>query len=212
MVKFSREYEASIIPEWKAAFVDYKRLKKLIKRIKVTRRDDSFAASNAAAAADHLLPPPPAEKEAGGYGFSILDPVRAIAARFSAGQQPSASEDEECPDRGELVRSTDKHEREFMERADEELEKVNAFYTGQEAELLARGDALLEQLRILADVKRILADHAAARRRPPRRRRRCTAPAAATSSPASPRRSPCQMGAWSCSRRRCRRARRWRTR
>lgn len=51
-----------------------------------------------------------------------------------------------------------------MERADEELEKVNAFYTGQEAELLARGDALLEQLRILADVKRILADHAAARR------------------------------------------------
>lgn len=90
MVKFSREYEASIIPEWKAAFVDYKRLKKLIKRIKVTRRDDSFAA------ADHLLPPPPAEKEAGGYGFSILDPVRAIAARFSAGQQPSASVRRRC--------------------------------------------------------------------------------------------------------------------
>jgi hypothetical protein len=96
MVKFSREYEASIIPEWKAAFVDYKRLKKLIKRIKVTRRDDSFAAANAAAAADHLLPPPPAEKEAGGYGFSILDPVRAIAARFSAGQQPSASVRRRC--------------------------------------------------------------------------------------------------------------------
>uniref|UniRef100_A0A0E0K6N3 SPX domain-containing protein n=1 Tax=Oryza punctata TaxID=4537 RepID=A0A0E0K6N3_ORYPU len=162
MVKFSREYEASIIPEWKAAFVDYKRLKKLIKKIKVTRRDDSFAA----AAADHL-PPPHAAKESGGggYGFSILDPVRAIAARFSPGlRAASASEDEECPDTGELVRSTDKHEREFMERADEELEKVNAFYTGQEAELLARGDALLEQLRILADVKRILADHAASRR------------------------------------------------
>ena len=90
MVKFSREYEASIIPEWKAAFVDYKRLKKLIKRTNVTRRDDSFAA------ADHLLPPPPAEKEAGGYGFSILDPVRAIAARFSAGQQPSASVRRRC--------------------------------------------------------------------------------------------------------------------
>nr|QKR72419.1 PHO1spx/nLuc/HA fusion protein [Cloning vector OsPHO1pNFG] len=185
MVKFSREYEASIIPEWKAAFVDYKRLKKLIKRIKVTRRDDSFAAANAAAAADHLLPPPPAEKEAGGYGFSILDPVRAIAARFSAGQQPSASEDEECPDRGELVRSTDKHEREFMERADEELEKVNAFYTGQEAELLARGDALLEQLRILADVKRILADHAAARRARGLARSRSMPPPPPSSSPPS---------------------------
>uniref|UniRef100_A0A0D9YZY2 SPX domain-containing protein n=1 Tax=Oryza glumipatula TaxID=40148 RepID=A0A0D9YZY2_9ORYZ len=184
MVKFSREYEASIIPEWKAAFVDYKRLKKLIKRIKVTRRDDSFAAA-AAAAADHLLPPPHAAKEAGGYGFSILDPVRAIAARFSAGQQPSASEDEECPDRGELVRSTDKHEREFMERADEELEKVNAFYTGQEAELLARGDALLEQLRILADVKRILADHAAARRARGLARSRSMPPPPPSSSPPS---------------------------
>ena len=39
---------------------------------------------------------------------------------------------------------------------------MNKFYATQEAELLARGDALIEQLRILADVKRILADHAAA--------------------------------------------------
>uniref|UniRef100_J3LI82 SPX domain-containing protein n=1 Tax=Oryza brachyantha TaxID=4533 RepID=J3LI82_ORYBR len=82
MVKFSREYEASIIPEWKAAFVDYKRLKKLIKKIKVSRRD-------ALAAGDILPPPSPpyAGKEGGGgYGFSILDPVRAVAARFSARQ------------------------------------------------------------------------------------------------------------------------------
>jgi hypothetical protein len=42
---------------------------------------------------------------------------------------------------------------------------VNKFYATQEAELLARGEALIEQLRILADVKRILADHAAASRR-----------------------------------------------
>jgi len=53
-------------------------------------------------------------------------------------------------------------EQEFLEKADEELDKVNKFYATQEAELLARGDALIEQLRILADVKRILADHAAA--------------------------------------------------
>lgn len=52
-----------------------------------------------------------------------------------------------------------------MEQADEELEKVNKFYASQEGELLARGDALIEQLRILADVKRILADHVAASRR-----------------------------------------------
>jgi hypothetical protein len=56
-------------------------------------------------------------------------------------------------------------EREFLEKADEELEKVNRFYASQESELLARGEALTEQLRILADVKRILADHSARRGR-----------------------------------------------
>jgi len=56
-------------------------------------------------------------------------------------------------------------EQEFLEKADEELEKVNKFYAAKEADMLARGDALIEQLRILADVKRILADHAAASRR-----------------------------------------------
>ena len=55
-------------------------------------------------------------------------------------------------------------EREFLEKADEELEKVSTFYAAQEAELLGRGEALIDQLRILADVKRILADHAATRR------------------------------------------------
>ncbi|KAL6591372.1 hypothetical protein ACP70R_049875 [Stipagrostis hirtigluma subsp. patula] len=164
MVKFSREYEASIIPEWKAAFVDYKGLKKLIKRIKIARRD----------AASLCSPPPPLSpapaslvgKDGGGYGFSVLDPVRAIASRFAA-RAPSPEEEDEGSesDSGELLRSTDKHEREFLEKADEELEKVNRFYAAQEAELLARGDALIEQLRILADVKRILADHAAATRR-----------------------------------------------
>ncbi|XP_062220675.1 phosphate transporter PHO1-2-like isoform X2 [Phragmites australis] len=168
MVKFSREYEASIIPEWKAAFVDYKCLKKLVKRIKISRRD-----------AGHLTPPPPpglvVEKDGAGsisrYGFSVLDPVRALAARFAAkparahAASPQQEEESSESDSGELVRSTDKHEREFLEQADEELDKVNKFYASQEAELLARGEALIEQLRILADVKRILADHAAAARR-----------------------------------------------
>jgi hypothetical protein len=40
---------------------------------------------------------------------------------------------------------------------------VDCFYETQEAELLGRGEALIDQLRILADVKRILADHAASR-------------------------------------------------
>lgn len=37
MVKFSKELEAQLIPEWKGAFVNYKMLKKHIKKIKLTR-------------------------------------------------------------------------------------------------------------------------------------------------------------------------------
>jgi hypothetical protein len=70
-------------------------------------------------------------------------------------------EEESSDSSGELLRLD---EREFLERAGEELDKVSSFYATKEAELLARGDALIHQLRILADVKRILADHAACRR------------------------------------------------
>ncbi|KAF7086797.1 hypothetical protein CFC21_090059 [Triticum aestivum] len=156
MVKFSREYEASVIPEWKGAFVDYKGLKKLIKKIKLAQRDADGSSSGDSSSEEAALA---AGVESVGYGggFSVLDPVHALASRFS-------SEDEESGDSGELVPSTDKHEREFLEKADEELEKVNTFYATKEAELLGRGEAVIDQLRILADVKRILADHAATRR------------------------------------------------
>jgi hypothetical protein len=79
MVKFSREYEASIIPEWKAAFVDYKGLKKLIKRIKIARRDAG---------------PPPllaATTAGSSYGFSVLDPVRSLTARFTGAAHHAAA-------------------------------------------------------------------------------------------------------------------------
>uniref|UniRef100_A0ACD5ZE86 Uncharacterized protein n=1 Tax=Avena sativa TaxID=4498 RepID=A0ACD5ZE86_AVESA len=149
MVKFSREYEASIIPEWKGAFVDYKCLKKLVKKIKLARRDEDGSTD-----ADALV------ATAGSAGFS----VRALAARFAPRVRASLEDEESSDSSGELVRPAAKHEREFLERADEELEKVNTFYATQEAELLARGEALIDQLRILADVKRILAEHAASRR------------------------------------------------
>ncbi|VAI51212.1 unnamed protein product [Triticum turgidum subsp. durum] len=79
MVKFSREYDASIIPEWKPAFVDYRDLKKLIKRIKVERRDadDSSSAGDSSPETAALA----AGVESAGYGagFSVLDPLRILA-------------------------------------------------------------------------------------------------------------------------------------
>lgn len=81
MVKFSREYEASIIPEWKAAFVDYKGLKKLIKKIKISRRDDDSSTSSALIASSGAGDRGESESES--FSFSVLDPVRALAARLA---------------------------------------------------------------------------------------------------------------------------------
>lgn len=38
MVKFSKELEAQLIPEWKDAFVNYWQLKKYVKKIKLCRK------------------------------------------------------------------------------------------------------------------------------------------------------------------------------
>ncbi|KAH9626449.1 hypothetical protein KSS87_004951 [Heliosperma pusillum] len=44
----------------------------------------------------------------------------------------------------------------FFEKLDEELEKVNNFYSARESEFLQRGEALLRQLNILIDLKQVL--------------------------------------------------------
>jgi len=60
MVKFSKELEAQLIPEWKEAFVNYRQLKKYIKMIKVKRVFNQTQ--------------PPKET----FGRSIFDPVRFV--------------------------------------------------------------------------------------------------------------------------------------
>lgn len=72
MVKFSKELEAQLIPEWKDAFVNYWQLKKHIKKIKLSKMQQKqhqhhcdFNHNN------------------GVFGLSIGDPVRFLASKFS---------------------------------------------------------------------------------------------------------------------------------
>lgn len=41
MVKFSKQLEASMVPEWKGAYVNYKELKRLVNRIREERQVES---------------------------------------------------------------------------------------------------------------------------------------------------------------------------
>lgn len=67
-MKFSKELEAQLIPEWKGAFVNYRQLKKHIKRIKLSRR-------------------PKQSQDLSGdfFGRSIFDSVGSLVRRIAGG-------------------------------------------------------------------------------------------------------------------------------
>ncbi|KAL7591440.1 phosphate transporter PHO1 [Lactuca sativa] len=161
MVKFSKELEAQLIPEWKDAFVNYWQLKKHVKKVKLSRISKL---SQTTCSQD--------------YGISIFDPVRSFFRRLTSNatnQQPDqilqvkntlseqgdemSEKDEDEDDETELVEHLNSEEDEvkvFFEKLDEELEKVNQFYTNKESEFLERGEMLNKQLQILLDLQQVL--------------------------------------------------------
>ncbi|KAL1294690.1 hypothetical protein HN51_055481 [Arachis hypogaea] len=162
MVKFSKELEAQLIPEWKEAFVNYWQLKKQIKRIRLSRLPTK--------------PPHAAQLFAGvDFGRSIFDSLRSIAANLADNLRPSYDDDnltviqvrrktvkgsEEEIYETELAQlfSEEDEVRVFFESLDEELNKVNQFYKKQESEFMERGDTLNKQLQILLDLKTIISN------------------------------------------------------
>ncbi|MCL7030635.1 hypothetical protein MKW94_029892 [Papaver nudicaule] len=164
MVKFSKELEAQLIPEWKDAFVNYWQLKKYVKKIKISKTPISDQT--------HLLQFHQEDVDSQ-YGFSIFDPVRYAFKRLSAKFQNSSDDqkemiiqvrnkngegDEESVYQTELLDlfSEEDEVKEFFERLDEELNKVNQFYKTKEREFVERGEALNKQLETLLDLKQIL--------------------------------------------------------
>ncbi|XP_068325623.1 phosphate transporter PHO1-like [Pyrus communis] len=156
MVKFSKELEAQLIPEWKDAFVNYWLLKKQVKKIKLSR-----------------VPKQPPDA-AGDFGVSIFDPVCFFTKKISdklfnydnkteiiqvKSKIMEDGEEEEIfeTELAQLFSSEDEV-RVFFEALDEELNKVNQFYKTKETEFLERGEILNKQLQILLDLKQILND------------------------------------------------------
>lgn len=167
MVKFSKELEAQLIPEWKEAFVNYWQLKKHVKKIKLARK-----------------PTKPSHPEAlikWGLASSVLiDPVRSVAKKIADRLRGPIDDNEtiaqvviqvtsENLENGQVEGEAheteltklfnEEHEvRVFFEALDEELNKVNQFYENREREFLERGEELDKQLQILQDLKTILSE------------------------------------------------------
>ncbi|KAL7081256.1 hypothetical protein ACP275_14G028400 [Erythranthe tilingii] len=162
MVKFSKELEAQLIPEWKDAFVNYWQLKKNVKKIKLARKPKHAPDSNC-----------------GFFGRPVFDPVRILVGKVSewanngrdkpeiiqvkskiSGGEEQDGEDEFQLYETELVHlfSEEDEVRVFFEKLDDELNKVNRFFKTKESEFVERGELLNKQLQILGDLKGVLSD------------------------------------------------------
>ncbi|XP_057498320.1 phosphate transporter PHO1-like [Actinidia eriantha] len=158
MVKFSKELEAQLIPEWKDAFVNYWQLKKHVKKIKLSIKSTTQT-----------------QDPNRDFGLSIFDPIRFVVNKLSdrlrnAGDKPeiiqvkSKVTEREDDEEEEEVYETELSQlfceedevKVFFERLDEELNKVNQFYKTKESEFLGRGEILNKQLQTLLERKQIL--------------------------------------------------------
>ncbi|KAI5073155.1 hypothetical protein GOP47_0011168 [Adiantum capillus-veneris] len=174
MVKFSKQMELQLVPEWRHKFCDYWQLKKDIKRIKLLKATPPPPAAPAPAS-DPLvqpestatkLPPSPA---AGDHTSGTWTPLSNFTRR-AYHMHPWAHEDiikvldkkvithEDggvgCLYETQLLEgiAIEEPEKEFLKRLDEELNKVNHFFFAKEHEFLERAEILSRQLASLTEI------------------------------------------------------------
>jgi len=153
MVKFSKQFEAQLVPEWKDAFVNYRQLKKDVKKIQKQRR------LQAAESADRPAPGP--------FKFDRLSRITEFIRKktrhcLRGDVEPNIIQvhrpREDVYETKVLQGQFDQTDaaQSFFSTLDAQLNKVNQFYKTKEKEFLERGNALKEQLRILKDLKAAL--------------------------------------------------------
>ncbi|KAL6011009.1 hypothetical protein ACLOJK_001453 [Asimina triloba] len=141
MVKFSKQFEGQLVPEWKEAFVDYWQLKKDLKKIHLLDNHhkalDTGKPSSLAQTATRFFSP-----------FKQLSVHKKLASSASKGDLYETELLEQLAD-------TDAA-KEFFARLDLQLNKVNQFYKGKEKEFMERGESLKKQMDILIELKSAL--------------------------------------------------------
>ncbi|KAK4479860.1 hypothetical protein RD792_015403 [Penstemon davidsonii] len=141
MVKFLKQFEGQLVPEWKEAFVDYWQLKKDIKKIS-NQNTNSKKQKNSLS--DSLF------SSLRKYMFNqrehkTIQVHRKLAASDSKGDLYETELLEKFADTDAAV--------EFFACLDHQLNKVNQFYRTKEKEFLERGDSLKKQMEILIELK-----------------------------------------------------------
>ncbi|XP_016185997.1 phosphate transporter PHO1 homolog 1 [Arachis ipaensis] len=146
MVKFSKQFEGQLIPEWKEAFVDYWQLKKELKRINLLNNTTNT---------NNNSPPKNMSFFSSLRNFSLFShqhrehgPIQVHKKLASSTCKGDMYETELL----EQFADTDAT-KEFFACLDQQLNKVNKFYRTKEKEFLERGDSLKKQMDILVELK-----------------------------------------------------------
>ncbi|MFQ6637569.1 hypothetical protein Gotur_012927, partial [Gossypium turneri] len=151
MVKFSKQFEGQLVPEWKEAFVDYWQLKKDLKKIRLLNNNTTTNTHQTTSFPHNLFS---SISTFGLFGRRRDRGVIQVHKRLTA----SASKG------GDLLYETELLEqfadtdtvKEFFECLDMQLNKVNQFYKTKEKEFLERGECLKKQMQILSELKTII--------------------------------------------------------
>ncbi|KAG7032118.1 Phosphate transporter PHO1-like 1, partial [Cucurbita argyrosperma subsp. argyrosperma] len=144
MVKFSKQFEGQLIPEWKHAFVDYRQLKKDLKKLYLLKTDTNPAAGTAPSTLLSSI------KKLSFSGRQRRDhgPIHVHKKLASSASKGDMYETELLDQFADTAAAKN-----FFSCLDFQLNKVNQFFKTKEAEFMERGDSLKKQLEILIDLK-----------------------------------------------------------
>lgn len=153
MVKFSKQFEGQLVPEWKEAFVDYWQLKKDLKRIHLLNsgntsvnkqpKQESCFSNTFFSSLTKLSLLGHQQRE-----HRVIQVHRKLTSPASTGDLYETELLEQFAD-GDAAN-------EFFILLDHQLNKVNQFYKAKEVEFLERGDSLKKQMQILVELKNFL--------------------------------------------------------
>ncbi|KAJ0815219.1 putative SPX domain-containing protein [Helianthus annuus] len=152
MVKFTKQFEGQLIPEWKEAFVDYWQLKKYVKKI---HRDSTSPTSK------------PIQKSSltnslctSIQKLSLFGNQRRDREFIHVHSKVAWTSNKGVLYQTELLEQSDHNEAAsaFFALLDLQLNKVNEFYLAKEKAFLDRGECLEKQLHILVELKTALKD------------------------------------------------------
>ncbi|KAL5826141.1 hypothetical protein ACOSQ4_017938 [Xanthoceras sorbifolium] len=160
MVKFSKQFEGQLVPEWKEAFVDYWQLKKDLKKIHLLNvnnnniNSSSTHTKNQTSLADTLISSIGKLSLFGHHHHREHGPIQVHKKLASSDSKGDLYETELL----EQFADTDAA-KEFFACLDMQLNKVNQFYKTKEKEFMDRGDSLKKQMEILIELITAIRQH-----------------------------------------------------